>query len=59
TLNGVALQTSWIRHNQIANGGTLILTMGPAPSTWGTTNPPPSLSDTVSSFCPAVQAQRP
>jgi predicted alpha-1,2-mannosidase len=55
TLNGVPLDTSWFRHGQIANGGTLVFTMGSAPSNWGTANPPLSMSDTVSPICTAAQ----
>ena len=51
TLNGASLDQSWFRHSQIAGGGTLTLIMGSAPSTWGTTNPPPSLSDPNSPLC--------
>ncbi len=50
-LNGAPLDQSWFRHDKIANGGTLELTMGPSPSDWGTRNPPPSLSDAVSPLC--------
>jgi len=58
TLNGEPLDQSWFRHAQIANGGTLILTMGSAPNGWGTKNPPPSLSDATSPLCPpAAQAE--
>jgi predicted alpha-1,2-mannosidase len=45
TLNGVDLPTSWFRHAQIKDGATLVLTMGSAPSNWGRTPPPPSMSD--------------
>jgi predicted alpha-1,2-mannosidase len=45
TLNGVDLPSSWFRHAQIKDGGTLVLTMGSAPSNWGKTVPPPSMSD--------------
>jgi predicted alpha-1,2-mannosidase len=45
TLNGVDLPNAWFRHAQIKDGATLVLTMGPAPSTWGTVTPPPSMSD--------------
>ncbi len=55
TLNGAPLDTSWFRHRQIANGGTLVFTMGSAPSNWGTANPPPSMSDPVSPLCAAAQ----
>ncbi len=55
TLNGAALNNSWFRHRQIEDGGTLVFTMGSAPSKWGTTNPPPSMSDAVSPLCAAAQ----
>src|ERR1700677_4839942 len=55
TLNSVPLDTAWFHHKQIANGGTLVFTMGPAPSKWGTANPPPSMSDAVSPLCAAAQ----
>ena len=55
TLNGAPLETSWFRHKQIANGGTLVFTMGSAPSNWGTASPPPSMSDAVSPLCAAAQ----
>ena len=55
TLNGAPLETSWFRHKQIADGGTLVFTMGSAPSNWGTANPPPSMSDAVSPLCAAAQ----
>ncbi|MBK5091251.1 GH92 family glycosyl hydrolase [Burkholderia sp. R-69927] len=56
TLDGKPLDTAWFRHSQIANGGTLELTMGPVPSDWGTRLPPPSLSDPVSPLCAAATA---
>jgi len=55
TLNGKPLDTSWFRHAQIAGGGTLVFTMGSAPSKWGTTIPPPSMSDAVSPLCDAAR----
>ena len=55
TLDGVPLQTSWFRHNQIIHGGTLVFTMGSAPTSWGTTNPPPSISDKDSTLCTPAQ----
>ena len=55
TLNGVPLDASWFRHGQIAKGGTLVFTMGSAPGNWGTTTPPPSMSDPVSPLCAAAQ----
>jgi predicted alpha-1,2-mannosidase len=51
TLNGDALTNAWFRHAQIKNGGTLVLTMGSAPSGWGTATPPPSMSDASWSLC--------
>ncbi|HEV2576282.1 MAG TPA: GH92 family glycosyl hydrolase [Acidobacteriaceae bacterium] len=58
-LNGAPLDQSWFRHDQIANGGTLELTMGPAPSVWGTRNPPPSLSDAASPLCAEAASDGP
>lgn len=43
-LNGRTLKRAWIKHEEIRNGGTLILEMGDKPSSWGTKMPPPSLS---------------
>jgi predicted alpha-1,2-mannosidase len=51
TLNGVELPNAWFRHAQIEDGATLVLTMGAAPSNWGTTTPPPSMSDASSPLC--------
>ena len=34
SLNGLPLNQSWFRHAQIAQGGTLELTMGSAPTAW-------------------------
>jgi hypothetical protein len=59
TLNGAPFDQSWFRHGQIAGGGTLVLTMGPSPSAWGTSNPPPSLSDPVSPLCSAAAQTEP
>jgi putative alpha-1,2-mannosidase len=53
TLNGQPLDNAWFRHGQIAKGGTLNLVMGPTPSRWGTTTPPPSLSDPGFALCTA------
>ena len=42
-LNGKVLDRSWFTHQELLNGGTLILTMGNLPNKkWGTTNLPPS-----------------
>ena len=37
TLNGAPLDVPRLRHADVAAGGTLSLTMGAAPSSWGTT----------------------
>lgn len=58
TLNGKNLETSWFRHAQIKDGGTLVLTMGSAPSNWGTATPPPSLSDSSARMCVPIPAGR-
>ncbi len=58
TLNGQNLQTNWFRHAQIKNGATLVLTMGSAPSKWGTTTLPPSLSDGNLKMCVPVPAKQ-
>ena len=55
SLNGVDLPTSWFRHAQFKDGATLVLTMGSAPSSWGKTMPPPSMSDPGFQRCAALQ----
>ncbi|MGY3039110.1 putative alpha-1,2-mannosidase [Rhodanobacter sp. TND4EL1] len=48
TLNGKSWTKPWFSHADIANGATLMLTMGPKPNTaWGAdpTAAPPSMSD--------------
>jgi len=46
TLNGKPFSKSWIEHQDIVDGGSLILEMGESPSvTWGTAILPPSKSD--------------
>jgi len=55
-LNGKPLDTSWFRHAQIKEGGTLMLTLGSAPSKWGTVIPPPSLSDNNAQMCTSIPA---
>jgi predicted alpha-1,2-mannosidase len=46
SLNGVRYEKAWIEHNDIVNGGELILEMGSVPSVnWGTKIVPPSKSD--------------
>jgi predicted alpha-1,2-mannosidase len=47
-LNGKPLNTAWFHHADIANGGTLVLEMGPKPNyKWGSApaDAPPSLSN--------------
>ena len=38
TLNGKALATPELKHADLAAGGSLVFTMGPAPSMWGRSN---------------------
>jgi predicted alpha-1,2-mannosidase len=48
TLNGQALNKPWLQHQDIANGGTLVLEMGPRPNkNWGSAPDaaPPSMSN--------------
>jgi predicted alpha-1,2-mannosidase len=46
TLNGVDLNRTWFTHDDIVNGGTLILEMGNRPNkSWGLESPPPSPAD--------------
>jgi predicted alpha-1,2-mannosidase len=35
TLNGRPITDPWLRHEDIVNGGTLVLNMGPTPGGWG------------------------
>jgi predicted alpha-1,2-mannosidase len=35
TLNGRPLERAWLRYREIAEGGRLVLEMGPRPSAWG------------------------
>jgi predicted alpha-1,2-mannosidase len=51
TLNGTPLNNAWFRHKQIAEGGTLVFSMGSEPTGWGRTVPPPSMSDPGSPLC--------
>jgi predicted alpha-1,2-mannosidase len=55
TLNGVDLPNSWFRHSRIVDGATLVLTMGSAPSPWGRSTPPPSMSDSDARPCHDIQ----
>jgi predicted alpha-1,2-mannosidase len=40
-LNGRGLNRAWLTHREIADGGRLILHMGPKPSAWGRSERPP------------------
>jgi putative alpha-1,2-mannosidase len=44
-LNGEPLDRAWLRHDEIARGGKLVLTMGPKPAAWPTGPAPPSDSE--------------
>ncbi|MCA1591938.1 MAG: GH92 family glycosyl hydrolase [Acidobacteria bacterium] len=44
TLDGRALDRAWLKHEEIARGGRLVLRMGATPSAWGRDNRPPSMS---------------
>ena len=44
TLNGRAINRAWLRHEEIAQGGRLVLRMGATPSAWGRSHRPPSMS---------------
>lgn len=46
TINGRALDRAWLKHEEIAGGGRLVLRMGAAPSNWGRNNRPPSMTKT-------------
>lgn len=53
TLNGKALDRPWFHHEEIAQGGTLVLVMGPEPNRqWGSAPAaaPPSMSDAANSL---------
>jgi predicted alpha-1,2-mannosidase len=41
-LNGRPIDRAWLRHGEIAEGGTLTLHMGPESTAWGRTDLPPS-----------------
>lgn len=44
SLDEKALERAWLRHEEIARGGKLVLTMGDSPSSWGQNDRPPSVS---------------
>ena len=43
-LNGKKLDRAWLKHEEIAEGGRLVLRMGAAPSQWGRAERPPSVT---------------
>jgi predicted alpha-1,2-mannosidase len=43
-LNGKPLQRAWLKHEELARGGRLLLRMCPTPSRWGVDDRPPSMS---------------
>jgi putative alpha-1,2-mannosidase len=44
TLNGQPLDRAWLKHEEIARGGRLVLSLGAKPAAWGREIRPPSLS---------------
>jgi putative alpha-1,2-mannosidase len=45
TLNGQSFDRTWIGHDEIMKGGSLVFEMGAVPNKkWGILSPPPSLS---------------
>jgi predicted alpha-1,2-mannosidase len=46
TINGRALDRAWLKHEEIAGGGKLVLRMGAMPSKWGRNDRPPSMTKT-------------
>ncbi|MDT7688887.1 MAG: hypothetical protein QOE46_1646 [Acidobacteriota bacterium] len=49
TLDGRRLDRAWLTHAEVSRGGKLILQMSDKPSTWGSMNRPPSVSQPTSS----------
>ena len=46
TLNGKVVNRSWFTHDDLINGGELVLEMGDRPNKeWGVDSPPPSADD--------------
>jgi predicted alpha-1,2-mannosidase len=46
-LNGKALDRAFLQHSELISGGTLVLTLGPEPSTWGRSDRPFSVETPV------------
>jgi predicted alpha-1,2-mannosidase len=45
TWNGQPYPKAWFTHEQLEQGGTLRFSMSATPKTWGSTEPPPSMSN--------------
>ena len=45
TLNGAPLDRAWLRHSEIAAGGSLVLRMTDRSSNWGSAGPSPTLAN--------------
>lgn len=45
SLNGQELDRAWVRHEEIAGGGTLLLELGAEPGEWGSMIPPSPLAE--------------
>lgn len=45
TFNGDPVEGSWISARDLHRGGRLLISLGPRPSAWGTSNRPPSVSE--------------
>ncbi len=46
-LDGRPLTRAWLKHEEVASGGRLVLQMGPNPSAWGRDERPPSMSTRI------------
>lgn len=47
-LNGVPLDRTWIRGDELRRGGTLVIELGPEPGEWGMEDRPPSMPTATS-----------
>jgi putative alpha-1,2-mannosidase len=45
--NGQDLDRSWLSADEFHGGGELVVNLGPTPSTWATSTPPPSASTPI------------
>jgi putative alpha-1,2-mannosidase len=48
--NDEPLDRTWLAARELHRGGRLLITLGPEPSTWGTTTRPPSVSHAGAGF---------